>query len=106
MNSQAVAMSRNDNFDVFELWECRDERWELLLVARPKITIALYWQKPEIRLVFPVGFNPNIIGNESLARKKRKYERKQQQPPARSRKRKLGKAPKSKVAKPSKLNRG
>lgn len=83
MNSQAIAMSRNDNFDVFELWEYRNERWELLLVARPRITIALYWQKPETRLVFPVGFNPNKIGKESLARKKRKYERKKQQTPTR-----------------------
>lgn len=100
MQTKTIAISKANGFDVVVVWERQGQKWKLLLVARPQKAVALYWQKPEARLVFPAGVNPNSVGKATLP-EKRKYERKKQQPPARSRKRKLNKASKSKVAKPS-----
>lgn len=95
MQSKVMAISKDNGFDVLVVWERQGQKWKLLLVTRPQRAIALYWQKPEARLVFPAGVNPNSVGKATLP-EKRKYERKKQQPPARSRKRKLSKAPKVK----------
>lgn len=101
MQHKAFALSRGNGFDVFSVWEYQSNRWKEILVARPKRAIALYAENPHARLVFPVGFNPNVVGKETLT-KKRKYERKKQQPPARSRQKNIKQT--AKVAKNKKAN--
>lgn len=79
MKPSAIANSINNWLDMVAVWEREDEKWQLLRLVRPKRAIALYWKNPEVRLVFPVGVDPNYVGKEALARKKRKYNYKPKQ---------------------------
>lgn len=102
MKHSAIANSINNGFDIVAIWEREGGKWRLLRLVRPIKAIALYWKNPEVRLVFPIGVDPNLVGKETLTRK-RKYERKQQSP-ARSPKTNSSKALKSKSTVKSRAN--
>lgn len=71
MEPKAIANSINNGFDIVAVWELEGEKWKLRKLVRPSRAIALYWKNPEVRLVFPVGVDPNHIRKDALTRKKR-----------------------------------
>lgn len=69
MKSRVVAINLDDSFDLVAVWQWENRRWQLLQLARPKHAIALCRNNPMMRLVFPIGINPNSFNKESRSRR-------------------------------------
>ncbi len=72
MKSKAIAINPRDGFDLLAVWEKDGRKWYLLELARPQRAIALYWENPKARLVFPTGVNPNHLEQKILKTNSRK----------------------------------
>ncbi len=75
MKSKALAINRNDGFNMVAVWEQDGSKWYLLQLARPQSAVALAQENPENRLVFPTSIDPNILV-EKLELKSTKKNRK------------------------------
>ena len=61
MQHKPIAITPRDGFDLLAVWEKDGKKWYLLQLARPQSAIALYWENPKARLVFPTDVNPNHV---------------------------------------------
>ncbi len=61
MKFKAIAINPRDGFDLVAIWQKDGTNWHLLELARPQRAIALYWENPKARLVFPTEVNPNHV---------------------------------------------
>ena len=69
---RAIAINPRDGFDLLAVWEKDGKKWCLLQLARPQRAIALYWENPKARLVFPTEVNPNYLEQKILNKNGRK----------------------------------
>ncbi len=65
MKPKALAINRNDGFDMVAVWEQDGRKWDLLQLARPQSEIALARENPHARLVFPTFIDPNCLNKQS-----------------------------------------
>lgn len=65
MKGKALAINRNDGFDMVAVWERDGRKWYLLQLARPQSAIALAQENPHTRLVFPTSIDPNCLSKQS-----------------------------------------